>query len=554
MIPNVSPRRTVLAPLFTLLGVGCALSLLWNMPSYLTDFDWLRLAFVSIEIVVVFAVLALVAPLRDGRLGVAGAVLFAVATTVVVVLKAAELTVIEVLDRPFNPLLDVRLTTSVMHLLTGTLGGPIGWAAVAGLALAPLVVCAVSYLAVRRVQRLLNDRVARRATLAICLALVALFAIPQASGAGGGVVSNDASLALLRYTRAAREAARGIEQMAAEIADDPWRGVPAKRMLHGLRGADVLLLFVESYGRSAVEMPRYAERTAPILAAFEERLAAGGLSSASAWLTSPTAGGQSWLPTATLTSGLWLADQGRYDVAMQTARVTLVRAFARAGYRTVTLKPAVVRPWPEGARLGFEQVYAAADLGYAGKMYKWVTMPDQYTLSVLERAERRGNGRPLYAEVSLISSHWPWTPIPAVMEDWSDIGDGRVFSARAEEDDPPEEVWSEPERERTQYGHAIGYVLRVLSSYAANFVDERTLLIVVGDHQPPLFITGEDAGRDVPIHVFSGDARLLAPFETWGFTRGMRPSRDVRPRRMDEFRDFFLEAFSTAAAGAAPSQ
>jgi hypothetical protein len=239
---------------------------------------------------------------------------------------------------------------------------------------------------------------------------------------------------------------------------------------------------------------------------------------------------------------------------MQSSRLTLVRAFARAGYRTVALKPAVIRPWPEGARLGFEQVYAAADLGYAGKLYRWVTMPDQYTLSVLERAERRDDGRPLYAEVSLISSHWPWTPLPVIVDDWSGIGDGRVFSTGADEGDPAEEVWSEPERERAQYGRAIGYVLDVLSSYAANFVDERTLLIVVGDHQPPLFITGDDAGRDVPMHVISGDARLLAPFEAWGFTRGMRPPRELRPRRMDEFRDFFLEAFSTGAEGAAPSQ
>ena len=30
------------------------------------------------------------------------------------------------------------------------------------------------------------------------------------------------------------------------------------------------------------------------------------------------------------------------------------RSFARAGYRTVAFKPAVTRPWPEGAGLGFE--------------------------------------------------------------------------------------------------------------------------------------------------------------------------------------------------------
>jgi hypothetical protein len=30
----------------------------------------------------------------------------------------------------------------------------------------------------------------------------------------------------------------------------------------------------------------------------------------------------------------------------------------------------------------------------------------------------------------------------------------------------------------------------------------------------------------------------------WGFTAGMRPSAGAPPKRMDEFRDFFLDGFS----------
>ena len=99
----------------------------------------------------------------------------------------------------------------------------------------------------------------------------------------------------------------------------------------------------------------------------------------------------------------------------------------------------------------------------------------------------------------------------------------------------------------------------MLASYAANFVDARTLLILVGDHQPAPLITGEDASRDVPIHVISGDPDLLAPFLAWGFGPGMRPPAGAPPRRMDAFRDFFLAAFSAspvdpAAASAALSR
>jgi hypothetical protein len=143
-----------------------------------------------------------------------------------------------------------------------------------------------------------------------------------------------------------------------------------------------------------------------------------------------------------------------------------------------------------------------------------------------------------------------------VLEDWSTIGDGSVFSEWAEDGDPPEVVWRDPERVREQYARALDYVLRVLASYAANFVDQNTLLIMVGDHQPAPLITGEGASRDVPIHLISGDPELLAPFEAWGFTPGMRPEPGTAPRPMDGFRDFFLDAFTApadaAVAGSSP--
>ncbi|MGH6921280.1 MAG: CDP-alcohol phosphatidyltransferase family protein, partial [Geminicoccaceae bacterium] len=97
---------------------------------------------------------------------------------------------------------------------------------------------------------------------------------------------------------------------------------------------------------------------------------------------------------------------------------------------------------------------------------------------------------------------------------------------------------------RQQYALALDYVLGVLASYAANFIDGRTLLILTGDHQSAPLITGEGAPRDVPIHVISGAPALLAPFVEWGFVPGMRPSPAAPARRMDAFRDFFLEAFS----------
>jgi hypothetical protein len=257
-------------------------------------------------------------------------------------------------------------------------------------------------------------------------------------------------------------------------------------------------------------------------------------------------GGQSWLAHGTLESGLWLADQRLYDLLVISERLTLTKAFAAAGYRTIAVKPAITMPWPEGPHFGYQKIYAAEDMGYAGLPYNWVTMPDQYTFAAFEQFERSAAERdqPVFAEFSLISSHAPWTHIPPVVEDWSSIGDGAIFSQWAEIGDPPHVVWADPERVREQYAKSVRYVLDVLAAYAADYVDEHTLLIVVGDHQPAPLVTGAGVTRDVPMHVIAGDPKLLEPFKDWGFVAGMRPDEAAPVHRMDAFRDWFLNAFS----------
>ena len=546
-VPRREPRvKAALALTAAFIG----LSLLWNLPVAYSEFGWPWLRAAALEVTLAFALLALVPWLRTGWPGQLAASLMALATTLVVASKIAELTMRESLARPFNPLLDVHLAKSLVHLLTETLGGLLGWLCIAGLALLPFLVFAGAWTALRATQRALMRPFARHAMLAASAVLISLFAVQQMAPQALSphrLVSDHASATLLRQWRLATQVQASLEAFQGAIAQDRFRTVPADRLLARLDGADVLLMFIELYGRSALEQPSYARTLVPTLEAFDERLAEHGLLAASAWLTSPTVGGQSWLAHGTLESGLWLPDQARYEALLRSERLTLTRAFARAGYRTVALKPAITRPWPEGERLGFAQIYAAADLGYAGKPYNWVTMPDQYTLAAFERRERAGAKRPLFAEVSLISSHAPWTPIAPVLEDWSTIGDGSVFSRWAEDGDPPEVVWRDPERVRRQYARALDYVLRVLASYAANFGDGDTLLILVGDHQPAPLITGEGAGRDVPIHVISGDAVLLAPFLAWGFTPGMRPQTGGTAKPMDAFRDFFLDAFTAPA-------
>ena len=191
-----------------------------------------------------------------------------------------------------------------------------------------------------------------------------------------------------------------------------------KDLLTALRGKDVVIAFVESYGRDAVEDPEFASQVGAVLDAGDRRLRAAGFASRSAFLTSPTAGGSSWLAHATLLSGLWIDNQQRYDDLASSHRMTLTGAFSRASWRTVGVMPGNDSAWPESGSLGYDQIYDAKEMGYQGPRFSWATMPDQYTLSRFERTERTARNRqPVMAEITLVSSHAPWEPIPRLV-DW----------------------------------------------------------------------------------------------------------------------------------------
>ncbi|MGI9419215.1 MAG: sulfatase-like hydrolase/transferase, partial [Geminicoccaceae bacterium] len=454
--------------------------------------------------------------------------------------------------RPFAPLLDLGIYANVVDLQKGSFKGLTGWFLTAVQLVFAILIYGLSLGAVRMVQRVTSGLRYRPATMLVtgvlCLGYLGGKWLPAGVIATGldRLIHAQASTTVWRQIDRSARMLAALDKFEDVVAVDQFPELPPERLLADLGDVDVLLVFFESYGRSVLDQDRFQRFSQPSLEGFERALAGAGLISASTYLTSPIMGGQSWLAHSTMESGLWLPHQSYYNALLATDRMTLTKAFGKRGHRTVAMKPAIIMPWPEGQLFGFERIYAAEDMGYAGLPYNWVTMPDQYTMAAFEQFERSDveRGQPVFAEFSLISSHAPWTHIPPVVEDWSTIGDGALFSAWAEIGDPPHEVWADPERVREQYGKSIRYVLDMLASYAAEHVDDDTLLIVVGDHQPAPLVTGEGVTRDVPLHVVTGNPKLLQPFLNWGLVPGMHPDDSVEVRRMDVFRDWFLEAFS----------
>ena len=187
-------------------------------------------------------------------------------------------------------------------------------------------------------------------------------------------------------------------------------------------------MFVESYGKLAVEGSSFSPGIDAVVDDGTRQLAAAGFSSRSGWLTSSVFGGGSWLAHATLQSGVWVDQPGRYDELIAGNRLTLTKAFRRAGWRTVADMPSNTRPWPEGSSFyRYDKIYDRRNVGYRGPKYAFASMPDQYVLLALQRLELgKPHRHPLFAEVDLVSSHAPWTRVPRLIN-WGRVGDGSIF-------------------------------------------------------------------------------------------------------------------------------
>ena len=534
----VSPTRRVLAGLTTAVAVG----LVWfglvgpSDPSQLDVTAFLR---IPLEALIMVA-LVLTLPRRAGQVvAVLGGVLLGVLT----VIKLLDIGFLAALDRPFNPLSDWSYARSFVELLGGSLGDAAGTAV--GIATAVLIVglLVLLPLAVRRLVRVAGrDR-------ALTYRFVGAFGVIWLVAATVGLqVAPGAPLAAAEAAETAYQELSTVRAGLADredFAEQLARPTLPPSALTGLAGKDVVIAFVESYGRVAVQDPAISPGVEAVLDNGTRQLTAAGFGGRSAFLTSPTFGGISWLAHSTLESGLWVNNQARYDQLTATPRATLISTFRDAGWRTVLNVPANTRDWPEGQRFyGPDRIDDARTVGYRGPPFAFGAPPDQYTLAHFARTELAPTDRaPVMAEIDLLTSHSPWAPLPELV-DWARVGDGTVFTGMPERSPSVDQVWASGDRVRAAYGATIEYSLSALISFVLTYGDDDLVLVVLGDHQPASIVSGADAGRDVPVTIISKDPAVLDAIAPWGWQPGLHPDPQAPVWRMDEFGDRFLRAFA----------
>jgi hypothetical protein len=512
-------------------------------PVDVDQLTWRALLRLPLEIVAVVGLALVPWP----RVRVVAALLVGLVLALLLLVKVLDLGFETVFDRRFDPVGDWSYLGPGVGVLGDSIGD--GWARVVavGAGVVTVAVLVGLPLAVLRLTRVAAGRLRLSvpAAVAVALAWLLFFTTGVEALDGAPVASASSATLTVDEVRLVRSGLADHRRFAREIEYDAYDGLPDDALLSGLEGKDVLVVWVESYGRVAVQDSSFAPGVVSVLERGDQRLQAAGYSSRSAFLTSPTFGAGSWLAHATLQSGLWTDSQRRYRQLLVEDRLTLTDAFGRAGWHTVFDVPANTEDWPEGKDFyRFDTLYDSRNVGYQGPEFGYAPMPDQYTLADFHRRELAPTDRPpVMAEIDLISSHHPWTPLPELVG-WDEVGDGSVFDGMPERGPTSKELFSDPEAVKRAYGESIEYSLDTLTSYLATYPDPDLVLVVLGDHQPHSYVSGQDADHDVPVTVIAQDPAVLDRISGWDWHDGLLPPPDAPVWRMDVFRDRFLEAFS----------
>jgi hypothetical protein len=551
---GAGPRARV-AVRFTIAAL--ALALLWFtllLPDRIYQFSFDAFVRVPVELLVLVAV-ALVLPTWPRRIvaTVAG-ILFGL----LIVAKFLNMGYYDLLDRAFNPVTDWSEIAQARGVLQDAIGARLTNVAaivlVIGLALilGAIIAAALHITAVAARHR--RGTVRGLAALSAAWGLSAVLSLQLIPGSPVASASETGlAVAQVRLTQSALADPRIFGQ--AIHSRDPEAAIPVSDLLTGLRGKDVLIVFVESYGQVAVRGTTFSPGVDAVLRRQEGMLDRAGWSTQSAWEGSPTSGGVSWLAHSTVQSGLWVNSQQRYNELLASQRFTLSDAFDKAGWHTVADDPSDNTTWTPGTTFyHYAQTYNRLNVGYRGPSFSYSAMPDQYTLGEFQRLELTPGHKPVMAEIDTTSSHTPWVPLPSMVP-WNQVGNGSVFRAQRGSAQEVARVWSNTSTVRQFYGQSIQYAMTALTSWVTELNDPNLVLILLGDHQPHSTVSGNTPNNKVPISIITRAPSVLRQMSSWHWQNGLLPSPSAPFEPMDAFRDQFLNTFSSKSpAGDAPAQ
>lgn len=432
-------------------------------------------------------------------------------------LRLADIVTPQLFGRAFIAPLDIAFAPQLMDL---ALAGTTLPTRLILLGVVLLGVLALVWL-IARILELVRPRDRSSASLMMVPLALALIWLPARQiGRDDPWLTFASGVSLVEAVRATIDTGReGQEAVSQALAQRPT--LPTT--LPGLAGRDVLLIFIESYGMVTRTAPILANQIDPVRRRLETDLTAAGFHAASLALAAPITGGGSWLAHATTLAGIPIDSQGRHDALVLAAPVTLAGVLGKISH---AIQPQMRGPWPEGRRLGFGTTHTGDDLPYAGPRYSWNSLPDRFTLDWTARTLLSGESRPpIFAMIVLASSHAPFDRVPPLLSPDEAGVDGQGYAST-----PPQEfplVAGNIRGQGTGFAAAIAYSLAAVGDFLTRQFPGDGLVIVLGDHQPPLDLVGGPQDKRVIVHLLSRDAGVIAPWRAEGAANGLHLPADA---------------------------
>lgn len=532
--PSSPPyNRAMLA--LALLGLNMALSFhnVWPTP-------WISTRF---ELAVEAAVLVLLVALLTRWQGLAGTAMIramAILLTTLVVGRYADVTAPALYGRPVNLYWDLQHLPQVTMMLAQSAT----WWQLTGALLALLSGLAIIFSSLSWVVRRLA-LASSNVTTGNALIVASTVVIAAWFGAQFSLLapispwfSKPVTVSYAHQLALLREATDDVAQSDFDV--QPL----VASSLGGLAGADVIVLFIESYGATTFDKAEHANALKNARSRLAGVIAQTGRLTASTSVSSPTFGGGSWLAHSSFLSGFEVRDGRTYDRLLVSQRETWVRRFASAGYRTVGLVPGIRMAWPEGKYYAYDRLLDAKALDYQGPEFGWWRIPDQFSLARADTLEMPAGARqPVMMVFTTISSHAPFLPLAPYQPDWQKLLNAQPYG-------PPDAPQLQQALARKPdwtnlslaYVESIDYALNTLAGYLERRAADELVVIVIGDHQPATSITGPDVSWQVPVHVITSNATIVERLRQQGFSVGLDPeNHPLGP--MHQLTDRLLTAF-----------
>jgi hypothetical protein len=327
------------------------------------------------------------------------------------------------------------------------------------------------------------------------------------------------------------------------------------------RRPSIYLIMIESYGSALTVHPDLRGPYRALMQRTDSVFAADGWHRATARCAVPVRGGRSWLSIASLFTGTRVEHQLLYnrfqDTALRSSEKIphLVRFLNRQDYRTFALQPFTFeRPGlPVRNLYDFDQTIYRKDLNYEGPSYGLANAPDQYSLHYTHETHLAPSEKPFFLFFETVDSHSLWNyGLPPYPDDWRRFNEQTTATRSPHPDsasfppvflpDPITDpvIYDQPTPLR--YLRHVAHEWRVLREYLTEKAPPGSLVLLMGDHQPPLLDTQDST---VPIHILSSDPTLVDRARRHGFTDGLLPT-DESPRLDQEGLYSFLVRLLTA--------